>query len=263
MNQLAIAIRFYTKDTYMEIIDNIKRAGFKNVFIEWYDKDIELQNNILNYVRKVGLNIIFAHLGYENVNLLWEDSIEGEEECNNYIRNIRICKENGIDSVVMHPTFTFDIPKISEIGLLRVRKILAAAKTYDVKVSIENVEKNEHLETIFRTFNDDNLGFCFDVGHCHLFSNDLINIELFKNKVYLIHLHDNFKENDDHNLPFDGTVNWEKALNQILDMNYNGYVIIESGYNKYYSNISLREYYELAYKRGKELIELFKLYKNN
>ena len=263
MEQLVIAIRFYTKDTYMEIVDNIKNAGFKNVFIEWYDKDKELQNNILNYVKKSGLNIVFAHLGYENVNLLWEDNIKGEEECNNYINNIKICKENGIDLVVLHPTYTYSIPKISEIGITRMKKILNAAKLYDVKVAIENVETNGHLEAIFEKINNKNLGFCFDVGHCHLFSDDIINIELFKDKVYLIHLHDNFKEKDDHNLPFDGNVDWEKSLKQILKMNYKGYVIIESGYNSYYSNISLKEYYELAYNRGEKLIELFKLYKNN
>ena len=40
-------------------------------------------------------------------------------------------------------------------------------------------------------------------------------INKFKNKVFAIHLHDNFKINDDHNLPFDGTVDWNDAIYKI------------------------------------------------
>ena len=253
MKELAISIRCYNKDNYINIIDNIKKVGFKNVFIEWYDTDIELQNNILNYVRESNLNIIFAHLGYLNANALWEP--DGESECEHYIRNIKECKENGIDTVVLHPTYTFEIPLITEIGLNRVRKILDFAKECGVKVAFENVEYVTHLESIIKSIDLENCGVCFDVGHCHLFSDDIINIELFKNRVFLIHLHDNFKENDDHNLPFDGTVDWNDAIYKIKEMNYNGFVIIESGYNGYYSNITLEEYYKLAYTRGEELLK--------
>ena len=79
----------------------------------------------------------------------------------------------------------------------------------------------------------------------------------------MIHLHDNFKEKDDHNLPFDGTVDWQKALKQIIDMNYDSYVVIESGYNDFYSNLSLEEYYRRAYTRGLEIKEILDKYKNN
>lgn len=262
MEQLAVAIRCYTKDTYIEIIDNIKKSGFKNVFIEWYDDDIDLQNNILSYVRKLNLNVIFAHLGYKNVNALWLDNEIGENEYRRYINDIKTCKENGIDLVILHPTYTFDIPAITEIGIERIKKILSFANEIGVKVAFENVEIVECLEYIIKNIQTNNLGICFDVGHCHLFSDDMINTKLFKDKVYMIHLHDNFKENDDHNLPFDGTVDWNLAIKQITEMNYNGFIVIESGLNKYYSNLTFEEYYSLAYERGKKLIEMFELYKN-
>lgn len=41
MRELAIAIRNYNSNNYKDIIDNIKKVGFKKVFIEWYNNDLE------------------------------------------------------------------------------------------------------------------------------------------------------------------------------------------------------------------------------
>ena len=262
MSGLVISIRNYNRNNYKEIVNNIKKVGFKNVFIEWYNDDLELQQDVLNYVKEVGLNIIFAHLGYQNTNVLWKDTAEGNYEEERCINDILVCKKNGIDLVVIHPTFKYENPGMTEVGLARINRILDVAKENDVRVAFENIELVEYLEYIIKNINRSNLGICFDVGHCHLFCDGNINIELFNNKVFIIHLHDNYKEIDDHNLPFDGTVNWEKAIRQINDMNYNGYIVIESGYNDYYSNMSLEEYYKCAYDRGIQLIELFSFYKD-
>ena len=262
MRELAISIRNYNKDNYKQIINNIKKASFKNVFIEWYDDNLELQEDILKYVREAGLNIIFAHLGYQNVNELWKDTEEGNYEEKRYINDIKNCKKNGIDLVIMHPTLNYNDPGMNEIGLNRINRILNVAKENNVRVAFENVELVEYLEYIIKNIDNSNLGICFDVGHCHVFCDDNFNVELFNNKVYTIHLHDNFKEYDDHNLPFDGTIDWEKSLKQIINMNYDEYIVIESGYNSYYSNLSLEDYYKLAYERGMQILKLFNLYKN-
>ncbi len=261
MNELAISIRNYTKDTYRDIINKIKLAGFKNVFIEWYNDDTVLQNNILNYVRKVGLNVIFVHLGYQNTSVLWAQGREGEQEVLRYINDIDICQKNGIDLVIIHPTKDFEIPVSKDIGLKRIRSIVEYAASKNVKVAFENVELKGYLEYIIDNIKSSNLGICFDVGHCNLFFDGNIDIELFKNKVFAVHLHDNYKLEDNHYLIFDGTVNWDKVVKQMLSLNYNGYVTLECGYCDYYSNISIEQYYRLAYERGKRLINLITHYK--
>lgn len=256
MNELAISIRNYTKDNYKQVIDNIKKSGFKNVFIEWYNIDRNLQQNILDYVRSLNLNIIFAHLGYQRPHVIWDEGIDGDIETERYINDITICKNNGINLVIIHPTFQYEKQECCEIGLNRIKKIINHAEKIGVKVAFENVELKGFLEYIIDNIKSDNLGICFDAGHSHLFYDGNFNVNKFKNKVFAIHLHDNFKEKDDHNLPFDGTVNWEKVIKQIIDMNYKGYVIIESGYNDYYNNITIEIYYLKAYEKGLKLIEL-------
>lgn len=251
-----MSIRNYDENNYREIIDNIKNAGFKNVFIEWYNNDLVLQQNILDYVRKNSLNVVFAHLGYQNPNCLWEDSVDGDLELKRYINDIEICKNNNINLVIIHPTFGYIAPNVSEIGINRIRQIVEFANSISVKVSFENVELGGYLEAIISSIKLDNLGICFDVGHCHAFYDDNFNTKFFKDKVFAIHLHDNDKTFDQHNLPFDGTIDWNEAINKIIDMNYNGPIIIESGYNSYYKDINLSDYYKKAFEVGQKLIEM-------
>lgn len=81
-----------------------------------------------------------------------------------------------------------------------------------VKVAFENVELDGYLKYIMENIKLNNLGICFDVGHCHLFFDDKFDTNYFKNKLFAIHLHDNDKSCDQHNLPFDGTINWQDAI---------------------------------------------------
>ena len=217
---------------------------------------------IMAYARKMGLNIIFAHLGYQRPQVIWNEGIAGDIEIERYMNDITVCKKNGIDLVIIHPTFQYEKQDLSEIGISRIKRLIKYAESIDVKVAYENVELNGYLEYIIENINSNNLGICFDCGHCHLFYEGKFDVNKFKNKVFAIHLHDNFKIKDNHNLPFDGTVDWKKTIKQIVDMNYDGYIVIESGYNNYYENLNLEEYYRLAYDKGIKIKMLFDLYKD-
>ena len=102
----------------IETIDAIKKAGFKNVFIQWYNKDWNpSQEEQLKYVREQQLNVIFAHLGYQNINDIWLDNEEGDKLVDRYKNDIRICKEKDIPMVVMHLTSKSEAPKYNELGI--------------------------------------------------------------------------------------------------------------------------------------------------
>ena len=63
---LAVAIYNDNKNiTSIETLDYVKKSGFKNVFIQWYDDNSLCisQQEQLEYAKKIGLNIIFFHLG--------------------------------------------------------------------------------------------------------------------------------------------------------------------------------------------------------
>ena len=94
--EIAVAVSNDNQEVSVtETIDAIKNAGFKNVFIQWYNKDWNpSQEEQLKYVREQGLNVIFAHLGYQNINDLWLENENGENLVPRYINDLKICKEN-------------------------------------------------------------------------------------------------------------------------------------------------------------------------
>ncbi len=106
MRELAVAIQNENENVnIIQTIESVKNAGFKNVFVQWYDKDWEhSQIEQVEMCKKLGLNIIFAHLGYQNINSIWEEGKIGDKEVERYKKDIKDCHENGIPMVVMHYT---------------------------------------------------------------------------------------------------------------------------------------------------------------
>ena len=259
MRELAVVVGNYNEDTdVIKTIDAIKEAGFKNVFIQWYDKEWEIsQEEQLKYIRKSGLNVIFAHLGYQNMNDIWVECEEGEALVERYKNDIKVCKENNISLVIMHLTRKSTAPKYNEIGLERIRKIVDYAKELGVKVAFENTKIKGYLEYIFDNIKNDNIGICYDAGHCHAHFDDEFNYEFFKNKVFAVHLHDNHGELDEHLLPFDGTINWENVMRKLKECDFKGYITLELSYRNDYLKMSPEEFYKEGLNRGEKLLNLF------
>lgn len=242
----------------VETIDAIKNAGFKDVFIQWYNKDwTPSQEEQLKYVRKIGLNVIFAHLGYQNINDLWLEDEIGDKLVDRYTNDIKICKEHDISMVIMHLTSKNEAPKYNQIGLKRLQKIVDYAQSLNVKVAFENTKIKGYLDYVIQNIDNKNVGICFDSGHYHAHFDDELDFSLFKNRIFAIHLHDNDKSGDLHLMPFDGTLNWDKVIKNLKECNYNGPVTMELCYRYDYLNMSIEEFYKKGYEVGKKLKEMF------
>jgi len=258
MNELAVAIQNENENvSILETIESIKNAGFKNVFVQWYNKDWETsQEEQVKICKNLGFNIIFAHLGYQNINSIWEEGELGDSLVERYKNDIRKCKENGIPMVVVHLTSKTKAPMYGEIGLERIKKIIKYAKELNVKVAFENTKIKGYLEYVLGNIKDDNVGICFDAGHYHVHFNDEFDFEFFKNRIFAVHLHDNDKSDDLHLLPFDGTIDWETVITKLKECNYEGPITLEICYGDKYSNIKLDEFYEIGKDRGNKLIKI-------
>lgn len=257
MKELAVVVQNSNRNvTGLQTIDAIKKAGFKNVFIQWYDDKRWNAQEQVDYAKKLGLNIIFAHLGYQNINKIWEDGVEGDEIVLRYKKDIEDCSKNGINLVTMHLTSGTKAPEYNEIGLNRIKEIIKFAKENHVKIAFENLKVKGTLEYIFKNIKDEDVGICYDAGHCHVHFNDEFNFEPFKNKIFAVHLHDNDKSDDQHLLPFDGTINWNEVMNKILEYGYNGPITLELSYRNNYLNQTIQEFYKEGYKRGERLAQI-------
>ena len=265
MRELAVAIQNENeKVSIIETINSINNAGFKNVFVQWYDENLEYsQEEQVKLCKKLGFNIIFAHLGYQNINSIWEEGIDGDNLVKRYKKDIKDCKENGIPMVVMHLTSKKKVPIYGEIGLNRIRKIIEYAKELNIKVAFENTKIKGYLEYVLENIKDDNVGICFDAGHYHVHFDDEFNFEFFKDRIFAVHLHDNDKSDDLHLLPFDGTIDWKYVINKLKECDYNGPITMELCYRYDYLKMPLDEFYKAGYERGLQLLKIVEKEDNN
>lgn len=242
-----------------ETINAIKNAGFKNVFIQWYNKDWNpSQEEQLRYIKECGLNVIFAHLGYQGINNLWLDNEIGNSLVERYKNDIRICKENNIPMIVMHLTSKSEAPQYNEVGLNRLKEIVDYAKELDIKVAFENTKIKGYLDYVIDNIDNENVGICFDSGHFHVHFDDDLDFDKFKNKIFAVHLHDNDKSDDLHLMPFDGTLNWKEVINNLKKSNYNGPITMELCYRYEYLNMGINNFYKKGYEVGSKLNMMLK-----
>lgn len=259
MRDIAVAVSIYNENiTPIETIDVIKEAGFKNVFIYWFGENLECsKEEQLRYIKEQGLNIIFAHLGYEDINSIWENDKAGDLLVAKYLRDLDDCKKNNISMVVMHLSTPPRGEPYNEIGQERIRKIVDYAQGLGIKVAFENTKIGGYLEPLLANIKNNNAGLCYDSGHNHVATNDKIDLSTFKNRVIAVHLHDNDTSWDQHLLPFDGNVDWENNISQLINNGYNGPITLEIVYANQYTDIDPVEYYKRAYQVALKIATLF------
>ena len=161
--------------------------------------------------------------------------------------------------VVMHASIGWDTVEPNEIGLKRYQKICDYAEKLGIKVAFENTKMKGYLEYLLKNIKNDNVGICFDSGHYHCHFKDDFDFSLFKDKIFCVHIHDNYGKIDDHLLPYDGTLDYNKVINGLKIANYKGYTTLEICYRmNYVDKISLNDFYVKGYKIGEELDKLLK-----
>ncbi|MCQ2382477.1 MAG: sugar phosphate isomerase/epimerase [Clostridia bacterium] len=238
-------------------IETIKSAGFDGVFIQWYDKnqDFTIQQQV-DLCKELGLKILFAHFEYKEINNIWIEGESGDKLVKKYLQNLDECKLNGIDMVCMHLTSKYIAPDPNNLGIQRLQTIIDYAEKLGIKIAFENTKIHGYLEYVFNRIKNKNAGICYDAGHCHCHFHDKFSWEKFKNKIFAVHLHDNDQSKDQHLLPFDGTIDWQKLVNNLKETNYNGPVILESCYQNQYLNMPLLEFYKLSLEKAKKIYNL-------
>ena len=243
--------------TPLESIDAIVKAGFRHVFVEWYDKPWEItQEQQLDHARSLGLHVVFAHLGYQGINNLWLENAEGEALVERYKQDLRNCKAHGIDLVCMHLTSKSKAPGPNLTGIRRLRLIAEEAERLGMRIAFENTKIKGYQEYVLEHLPYSHIGICLDSGHLHAHFKDELDFDLFKEKIFCVHLHDNFGMEDEHLLPFDGSIDWPWLMGRLNDCGYTGPVSMELVYQNGYGGEDLVSFYKKGLLAGQKLERL-------
>lgn len=106
-----------------------------------------------------------------------------------------------------------------EASLQTWKPINKRASDLGVKIAIENIFEDEpdHLRLLSQEMNSENFGICFDTGHFNLFSKIPLTEWLGTVKPYIkeLHLHDNFKQGDEHRAIGDGEFDFATLFKEL------------------------------------------------
>jgi sugar phosphate isomerase/epimerase len=175
---------------------------------------------------------------------------------------IRMAAVLGADVVIIHVPSSAGA-EVREAMLEPVRKsmdeVLPFARSHNIRIAIENMETDDFgmLSTLLDEYDADVLGLCYDSGHGHIDGRGLDNLEKLKERLIALHLHDNDGSNDQHKIPFTGTVDWQRLARIIAaspyDKGINLEVVIQNSGIK-----DEAEFLREAYSAGKKLDEMIK-----
>jgi sugar phosphate isomerase/epimerase len=235
----------------------IKEAGFDATSLWWGDENKHLQPEM---AKKIGLDIDNIHTPFNHPNELWIDGLAGEDYLNTLKVCINDCAQYSIPAAVIHITGFSKPPEITHIGLERIRRLVDFAENKQVYLAFENLNFLQHLDYIFENIKSDYLGFCYDTGHENCFHQDADCLSRYGERLFAVHIDDNFGDHDTHLLPFDGTVNWNSVRDKLKKSKDISYLTLEVDFNpnhdksKIYKGVSAEDFLAQAYERALKLI---------
>lgn len=208
-----------------------------------YRKDVELARNAGLYVENI-------HAPVLGQNYLSLDNLNGVQVYDDYLQCVKDCFNFDISTMVIH--LPDDSTPINNIGLERLERIIHSAETSNVKIAFENVNNVQNLMLVLKKFQSPNVGFCYDSCHHTNFAPNVDLLSLYGNRLFALHLHDNGGIHNQHQLPFDGSINWNEIMNRISLAEYKGATTLEP-MNWDYGYLSIQQFLELAYQRCVEV----------
>lgn len=113
-----------------------------------------------------------------------------------------------------------------------VEEICRVADPLGVRVAVEVIPNDlsdvTTLVTMLeRDFDGTTVGLCMDFGHAHLMGDVPDAIETAAEHLITTHVHDNRRRDDEHLVPYEGSIEWASALVTMRKIGYDGTYMME------------------------------------
>lgn len=141
-------------------------------------------------------------------------------------RAIDIAEELPFPRMIFHMGGTRETADLRkrDAAFSSLEHLILHAKHVGVTICVENTTSEMGDPSYLRAFYDETrltgLRFNFDIGHAHLADGPedervQKGFEPLRDLVVGAHIHDNHGEKDEHLPPYDGTIDWEKAIKML------------------------------------------------
>jgi sugar phosphate isomerase/epimerase len=223
----------------------IAEAGFTHVhWCHQWNTDFIYEEPELRqigaWLRGFGLHLLDLH-GSNGREKCWTSPREHERAAGVLLVKNRVdmTRMLGGDAVVMHVAGKRGLaedPGVTDRLRRSLDECLPYARDRGVRIAVENGEDNwETIRGLFGSYGPDVLGLCYDCGHGNLVrpgiqsaGSALDNLDGVKDRLLVLHLHDNDGERDQHRVPYTGTVDWPRLSRIIAESGYRKCISMES-----------------------------------
>ena len=239
----------------------IKNAGFTCFFSDPYNlANISEQKNT---AEKLGLDFQFIHAPFRGCNDFWIAGDNYKPLFQGIVDTIDTASACDVKAVIAHVSSGYTPPPVNDIGLQRFDELVAHAEKRGVILAFENLRKLGNLACLMDRYeNNPYVKNCYDCGHEHCYTVSVPFIEIFGERLYCTHLHDNFgrpeypQDGDLHLLPFDGNIDYASMLSRLDKIGYTGSLMLEVFNHGPYENMTAESFITLAYERAEKLSRL-------
>ena len=242
-----------------ESVRRLKNAGFSHIDLnlcgmgrgeqEFCGDDWEKQAEALrNEAEKLGVTFVQSHAPYYREPA---DPADREEYGAYFermlLRSASVSRIMGIRYSVVHPLEDpLADPTDKEAHLARTEKVHRAfmekAAGSGIAPAFENMADKsragrfcagaDDLIMLCGAFAEYRAGVCWDFGHAHLSWDDQCGqIGRLAGRVLCVHTHDNKGKNDDHLMPFMGSIPWEAVLHAMRRTGFGNDLVLEVAQN--------------------------------
>jgi sugar phosphate isomerase/epimerase len=113
-----------------------------------------------------------------------------------------------------------------------VEELCKAAEPLGARIALELIPNDLSsaaalVAMLERDFEGSSVGLCMDFGHAHLMGDVADAIEVAAEHLITTHVHDNRRREDDHLVPYQGTIDWAAALVTMRKIGYDGTYLME------------------------------------
>jgi sugar phosphate isomerase/epimerase len=113
-----------------------------------------------------------------------------------------------------------------------IEELHAAASLLGIRLALEIIPNAlSSVDRLIRLVDDDlelaDAGLCLDFGHAFLMDDVVDAIEGGSGHLFTTHVHDNDGREDTHLVPFEGEIDWPRALFALQKIGYDGRLVFE------------------------------------
>ncbi len=226
-----------------DLVKQVQAAGFRDIEIwgmrphfDYYN--IAYLQQLAEALKELKMRVVavhapfYAHVGQARAGNWLSLSNPVQRDRNAAVTEIKrlaaVLPELGCSLLVAHPGGLEDEaePCLQNNLSKSIQELLGYCSAKKIKIALENI--NSKLATpqavfnMVKDFNTPYLGMCLDLGHANLIKPPSKILNEVAPELIHIHASDNDGSQDSHQMPYKGTIDWQKVRIMLQKLNYQG-----------------------------------------